>query len=128
MSGCMLLMMMARVQLIKHCSLISWQPPMESWVKVNVDGSRDGKVESISTGEIIKSDNKNWVLGFTLNKWTGSVIEAELWSTFKGLRLAWEAGFRKVVIECDSKRAIDLLRKEITLIILCLTLLIAVFC
>ena len=34
-------------------------------------------------------------------------LGAELWSIFYGLKLAWEYGVKRVVIECDSEEAVN---------------------
>ncbi|KAK2661945.1 hypothetical protein Ddye_000519 [Dipteronia dyeriana] len=57
--------------------------------------------ELFLAGEAIRDHNKNWLGGFSLNKGVGSVIEAELWGIFEGLKLAWEARYRKLVVESD---------------------------
>ncbi|MCI48615.1 ribonuclease H protein, partial [Trifolium medium] len=39
-----------------------------------------------------------------------SVIEAELWGIYYGLKLAWERGFHKIKVYSDSLVAIKLLK------------------
>ncbi|XP_019156234.1 PREDICTED: uncharacterized protein LOC109152979 [Ipomoea nil] len=56
-----------------------------------------------------KDENGNWVVGFTANIENCSIAEAEAWSIFKGLKLAWKKGCRKVVVESDAKNIIDCL-------------------
>ncbi|KAK2642276.1 hypothetical protein Ddye_024039, partial [Dipteronia dyeriana] len=76
---------------------------MISWEKLIVDGSWLPELGSIAMGGVNKNDRKSWLVGFALNKGTGSVIEAELWGILVGLNFAWNAGFRKVDVESDSK-------------------------
>ncbi|KAK3211028.1 hypothetical protein Dsin_015734 [Dipteronia sinensis] len=45
----------------------------------------------------------------------GSVLEADLWGLFEGLKFVWETGFRKVEVESDSKVIVELLLKKIDL-------------
>lgn len=33
--------------------------------------------------------------------------EAEVWGIYYGLKLAWEKGFRSIIIESDSRRVVD---------------------
>ena len=54
------------------------------------------------------------MVGFALNKGVGSVLEAEIWGIFKGLKLAWSTGFRKVMVESDSQAAVLLLKSDIS--------------
>ena len=40
------------------------------------------------------------------------VALAELWAILMGLKMAWTTGCKKVILESDSKEAIDLLLKD----------------
>ncbi|KAK0605740.1 hypothetical protein LWI29_030217 [Acer saccharum] len=93
--------------------LISWSPPPLGWVKLNIDGSFNRDLGSISAGGVIRDDRKLWLTGFAVNKGLGSVLEAELWGIFEGLKLAWYAGFRKVLVESDSQSAVSILTNAI---------------
>ncbi|KAK0580349.1 hypothetical protein LWI29_000920 [Acer saccharum] len=93
---------------LKMCPL-AWSPPPQDWVKINVDGSRNPVEGSIAAGGVIRDHKKKWLYGFALNKGLGSVIEAELWGALEGLKLAWMAGYKKVVLETDSQNAVNLL-------------------
>lgn len=55
----------------------------------------------------------NWIKGFTHNLGSCSVPKAEVWVVLQGLELAWKQGFRKVVIETDSKLVHDLIISKI---------------
>ncbi|KAK8542189.1 hypothetical protein V6N12_014792 [Hibiscus sabdariffa] len=61
-----------------------WKGPIRDWVKVNVDASVDTK------------DNR-------------AVIE--LWAIYDGLRLAWEAGFRQVVVDYDNMEGVFIVNR-----------------
>ncbi|KAL5740033.1 hypothetical protein ACOSQ2_029213 [Xanthoceras sorbifolium] len=63
---------------VNQCLLISWQPPMEGWVKLNVDGSRDNELGTITAGGVIRNASRHWMQGFSLKKGVGGVLEAEL--------------------------------------------------
>ncbi|KAL5736493.1 hypothetical protein ACOSQ2_031281 [Xanthoceras sorbifolium] len=79
-------------------NLIVWNPPPFGLVKLNVDGSIDC--------------NNSWLGGFTINKGSGSILEAELWGLLEGLKFAWKSGFRAVLVESDSKDVIDLISAD----------------
>ncbi|KAK3211449.1 hypothetical protein Dsin_016155 [Dipteronia sinensis] len=70
---------------------------------------------SIFAGGVIRDNTMNWLVGFALNKGLGSVIEAELWGIFEGLKLVWKVGFRKVIVESDSQSTVLLLSNTIPL-------------
>ncbi|KAK3198861.1 hypothetical protein Dsin_022276 [Dipteronia sinensis] len=93
--------------------LISWIPPLEGWVKLNVDGSCDNNLDVITSGGVLRDHLKNWLTGFVLNKGRGNVLEAELWGFFEGLMLAWRSGYRNVLVETDSLYMVQLLAKDI---------------
>ncbi|KAK0586448.1 hypothetical protein LWI29_007016 [Acer saccharum] len=95
--------------IVKKNCFIAWSPPPLGWVKLNTDGSWRPEFGSISAGGVIRNNEKAWLVGFALNKGMGNVLEAELWGIFEGLKLAWRAGFRKVLVESDSQSAVLLL-------------------
>ncbi|KAK3188146.1 hypothetical protein Dsin_027707 [Dipteronia sinensis] len=64
------------------CISVMWLPPCDGWVKLNVDGSRDGGLGIITAGGVLRNHLKEWVKGFVLNKGIGSALEAELWGLF----------------------------------------------
>ena len=44
-----------------------------------------------------------------MNKGLGSVLEAKMWGILEGLKLAWKADFKKVLVESDSQSGVLLL-------------------
>ncbi|KAK3228366.1 hypothetical protein Dsin_000247 [Dipteronia sinensis] len=93
---------------MKHC-LIAWSPPKTEWVKLNVDGSLNPDLGTISAGGVIRNHKKKWIGGVALNRGNGSIIEAELWGIFEGLQLMLKVGFKKVVVETDSQSSVSVL-------------------
>lgn len=63
-------------------------------------------------GGATRDDQGNWKTGFLANLGPCSVDEAEAWGIYYGLKLAWDKGLRKVILECDSKRLVDWLTKD----------------
>nr|GMD48867.1 putative ribonuclease H-like domain-containing protein [Ipomoea batatas] len=51
--------------------------------------------------------NGDWIWGFSCNLGEGSIMEAEAWGILKGLKLTWDHGYRKVIIESDAKKVVD---------------------
>ena len=86
-------------------------PPGIGWVKLNTDGSRDGNMETISAGGVLRNHQRTWLQGFSLRKGSGSVLEAELWGMFEGLSMAWNSGHRNIIVETDSLSIVQLLAK-----------------
>ncbi|KAE8688925.1 hypothetical protein F3Y22_tig00110946pilonHSYRG00005 [Hibiscus syriacus] len=66
-----------------------------------------------------RNSHGSWKFGF--NKFIGvySVVNAKLCGAYIGRLLAWEAGFRHVVLEIESSEAVRILRTITTNLILC---------
>ncbi|KAL5774170.1 hypothetical protein ACOSP7_011727 [Xanthoceras sorbifolium] len=79
-------------------------------LKVNVDGSRRCDTGVISAGGVIRNSEKVWLAGFAVKKGVGSVLCAEFWGILEGLTLAWNLGYLKVIVESDSRDAVDCLK------------------
>ncbi|KAL5780209.1 hypothetical protein ACOSQ2_010946 [Xanthoceras sorbifolium] len=63
----------------------------------------------ISSGGVLRDFQKNWLGGLAVNKGRGCVLKDELWGIFEGLKIAWDAGFRRIIVESNSKSIVDLL-------------------
>ncbi|KAK0586152.1 hypothetical protein LWI29_001888 [Acer saccharum] len=98
----------------KMCFVV-WNPPPQDWVKLNVDGSKISASDSIAAGGVLRDHKKKWLGGFAINKGRGSVLEAELWGIFEGLKIAWKAGYKKMLVESDSQSAVLLLNEKTSL-------------
>ncbi|KAL6276567.1 hypothetical protein ACE6H2_020168 [Prunus campanulata] len=94
---------------IRTVTHLHWQAPLLGTCKVNTDGGRNNTTGMIGAGGLLRDADGAWLKGFTGNLGVGSILEAELWGIFWGLSLAWDAGVRDVVIECDSSIAVDLI-------------------
>ncbi|TKY68446.1 putative ribonuclease H protein [Spatholobus suberectus] len=42
--------------------------------------------------------------------WVCSITDAELWSIFYGIQLAWNRGYRMIPVETDSLAAVNLIQ------------------
>lgn len=64
----------------------------------------------MGTGGLIRSSKGDWITGFSC--FEGGGMLAELLAVRRGLQLAWESGFRNVVLEIDSQEVVSLLQKR----------------
>lgn len=87
---------------------MSWVKPPRGWVKVNTDGSASNPPGRAGAGGLLRDEEGDG--GFSLNVGSANSLSAELFGIREGLNLAWEKGFRKVVIESDSEAAISLVK------------------
>ncbi|CAI0431703.1 unnamed protein product [Linum tenue] len=102
-------------------SSILWTPPPADWVKLNVAVATSfsgGATTAVAAG-IIRDSAANWQIGYTLKLGTTTThcsnsLKAELKALLEGLKLAWGRGFTKVVVEFESKRALECLTNKQT--------------
>lgn len=85
---------------------------MVSWIKVNTDGAvRDGG--SIGgRGGLIRDESGAWIHNFARRIDKCLVMRAKAWGAWKGARIAAELGFRRIIIESDSRVLIQGLSGE----------------
>ncbi|KAF7827992.1 LINE-type retrotransposon LIb DNA [Senna tora] len=84
-----------------------WIKPSQEWTKINTDGALCRLTKMAGCGGIFRDAQGRWILGFIANIGISSVIGAELWGIYHGLNTAWEKGYKKIIIESDSKMAVQ---------------------
>ena len=95
-------------------STVRWTPPMQDWVKLNVDGAFS-RTHGLGCGGLLRRSDGSFVEGFMFHPNQGDSLTAELWALVLGLKLAWQRGYRKVIVETDASEIIHLLeRKDIS--------------
>ncbi|CAN1189431.1 Putative ribonuclease H protein At1g65750 [Linum perenne] len=88
---------------------VSWDPEPEGWVTLNSDGSVRFDSKKATAGGLLRNMKGRLLFAFTMNLGCCSITRAELRGAIEGLTRTWEAGFRKVVLQLDSKTAIALM-------------------
>ncbi|KAF3785382.1 putative ribonuclease H protein [Nymphaea thermarum] len=83
-------------------TFIAWMSPPLGFVKLNVDAAARTNPGDLAAGGSFHNDNGKWSFGFTCRAGYGHIPKAEIVVIFNGLKLAWERGFRKVIVESDS--------------------------
>ncbi|KAL4305413.1 hypothetical protein AHAS_Ahas16G0075800 [Arachis hypogaea] len=92
--------------------LIGWSPPSELWIKINVDGPACVTTGRAGCGGIIRNYQGRWLAGYMMNIGTCSAFKAELWGVFQGLKMAWDLGFKKAILETDFRAVLQTLQKK----------------
>lgn len=92
--------------------LIRWCNPPMDFVKLNMDGSVHGS-SNAGIGGVVRNEVGMWLTGFSSNIGPASPLLAELKALHKGLQIAWEHGFRRIVCESDSLDAVNLVQNAI---------------
>lgn len=87
----------------------SWEHPQEGWIKCNVDGAFYDRAGSGATGVVLRDGSGSFVRGGA--KWYEHSLDAitmEACACRDGLRLAAQAGARKVWLETDCQQIVQL--------------------
>lgn len=62
---------------------------------------------SLGAGGEVRDGSGQWCIGFGCNIGVCMAIEAKLWGVYYGLSMAWDNGFRKVILEVDSVMVVN---------------------
>ncbi|GLT67934.1 hypothetical protein SLA2020_402070 [Shorea laevis] len=95
---------------------VGWDPPPSGFVKLNVDGSARGSPGPSAAGGCCRDASGNWLFGFNQQLGDGHAIRVELFALWKGMELAWNMGFRHVIVETDSLLVVQKLQSSSTAI------------
>nr|KYP65942.1 Putative ribonuclease H protein At1g65750 family [Cajanus cajan] len=94
-------------------SLIRWQPPPLGSIKLNCDRAVHGVGRKAGCGGIIKDYLGGFITGFPCKLGQCSILQAELWTIFHGLRIIKDKGFKEdIIVESDSSLAIKFLNED----------------
>ncbi|KAJ6959809.1 hypothetical protein NC653_038004 [Populus alba x Populus x berolinensis] len=69
--------------------MISWQRPIQGFIKLNMDGSSIGTPGSIGFGGLLRDWKGNWVLRFSGFAGYSPSLLLELLALKHGLLIAW---------------------------------------
>ncbi|CAL1392193.1 unnamed protein product [Linum trigynum] len=64
-----------------------------------------------AAGSIVRGGDGRFIKAFAVNLGGGSITRAELAGIVHGLRLTWETGARKVLLQTDSAAAMSIIEK-----------------
>ena len=88
--------------------LINWSFPPTGRIKINTDGSVVDHGWA-SFGGLARDDQGRWLEGLCGRIGYASPLKAELWGIKRGLKLAKDRGWKKVIIETDCEAARELI-------------------
>ncbi|KAE8685524.1 hypothetical protein F3Y22_tig00111096pilonHSYRG00121 [Hibiscus syriacus] len=88
--------------------LITWHPPIIGWVCINTDAAVSLNSRFGSMGSCIRDHKGQYILSFTKKLGIVIVLNDELWSISEGLHLAWDRGYRRVIIQSDNAECITI--------------------
>ncbi|CAN1142382.1 Putative ribonuclease H protein At1g65750 [Linum perenne] len=88
---------------------VTWEPGPADWITVNSDGSFDARSGRATAGGLARYPDGRCIFAFTANLGNCSITRAEMRGAVEGLTRAWNAGFRRVLLQLDSQVSISLL-------------------
>ncbi|CAN1841153.1 Putative ribonuclease H protein At1g65750 [Linum perenne] len=91
---------------------VAWTPGPVGWITVNSDGSFDARLGRAAAGGLARDSEGRCRFAYTMNLGSCSITRAEIRGASEGLRRAWDAGFRRVELQIDSRVAITLLNSD----------------
>ena len=94
---------------IKRLVQIRWERPQAGWVCLNTDGAARGNPGQVGCGGLIRSENGDWLGGFSRSIGCTSSFMAELWGLRDGLNLYYDMHLSAVDVQLDAKAIVQLL-------------------
>ncbi|CAI0417515.1 unnamed protein product, partial [Linum tenue] len=89
--------------LINHQNAcITWKPPDVGWIQLQTDGSVIQPSGRAAVGGLLRDHLGRCLDAFTCNLDVCTITSAELKGAIESLRIAWERGHRKVILNMDS--------------------------
>ncbi|KAF7820033.1 hydroquinone glucosyltransferase-like [Senna tora] len=95
-------------RIILHHAKTFVQAWAEELYNINVDRAVCNQTKTSSCGGLLRDHMGKWMCGYMANLGLSNVLTAELWGIYHGLKVAWDRGFKKVIIvESDSSLAVN---------------------
>ncbi|KAE9595686.1 putative ribonuclease H-like domain-containing protein [Lupinus albus] len=88
-----------------------WRFPPNGWIKCNVDGSAPEDKAS-GCGGVFRDSTGSWLYGFAVSLDRGTSSAIELSAISIALDIAWDRGFRKLILETDSLTVADVVNNK----------------
>lgn len=91
---------------------IAWEFPEPEYVKLNSDGMVRRNNTEAGCGAVIRDSKGGWIIGCTRSLGVCTTFKAEIWGILDGMRLAKKMNFSKVIVECDSMAAVQIIKSN----------------
>ena len=78
---------------------VIWKPPINQWVKCNIDGSSTSN--SSACGGIFRNHDSNLLLCFAENTGACNAFHAELLGAMRAIELAKQYNWNNLWLKCD---------------------------
>ncbi|KAK8564027.1 hypothetical protein V6N12_036159 [Hibiscus sabdariffa] len=87
-----------------------WSNPELGWPCLNVDGAISLNIGKVKIGGLLRDNVGNFLFGFSKFIGCANSLQAELWSLYIGLQLAWDYGVEFLQVQTDCKQVLQLLQ------------------
>lgn len=94
----------------RHEEFVRWIAPPYSMI--NTDGAAKGNPGLARVGCVIRDHHGSGLCGVAQNLGISTSILADFWGAYQELILAWERGYKDVILEMESQVVVNLLTKE----------------
>lgn len=92
---------------------VSWKPPDEGVVVLNVDGSALSNPGQAGFGGLVRNSSGKFLLSFYGSLGVSDIMHAEVVALLRGIMLCWEAGYRAVVCYTDSLNMVKMVTDRV---------------
>lgn len=90
-----------------------WRKPPDGWIKCNVDGSFLRNTVESKAGWVLRNDRGvNMGAVQCVGRKVQSPLESEMHAILMAIQYCWGKVYKKVIIESDCKKAIDILQNR----------------
>jgi len=94
--------------------MVSWQHGDEDTIILNVDGSALNNPGKAGYGGLMRKHGGSFLRGFFGSVGIPNILHAEIQALLTGIKLCWEAGYRKLMCFSDSLHVVQLVMKDIS--------------
>lgn len=81
-------------------------------MKLNTDGAAKENPGDVSIGGILRDEQGKWLARYYGKIGISTSLVAELWSIRSGIAIEKELGFKKLIVESNSRVANDMLKRK----------------
>ncbi|KAK8993790.1 hypothetical protein V6N11_008008 [Hibiscus sabdariffa] len=97
---------------LQHATPNNWSRPGLGQVCLNVDGAVNLGTDIGSIRGLIRDNEGNWIMGFKQILGSTSIFNAELWTIYTGLKLAWDNSFERIILQLDCLEAVTTIHES----------------
>lgn len=97
----------------KEVKYIRWVAPIHPFKKVFVDGCSKGNPGPAAAVGVLRNCNGEWIMGFVNNLGITQNFAAEFGAIYHGLSMAWDLGYRHLILESDSKTCLSCITQAV---------------